>query len=254
MKKLTILLLLVMVSAILLFTGCAKDDDDNGLTGIPDITPTNYDWDITLMSTDFKSTEYIVYADWLGSSSAITDTDVFTLDIDGQSHELMGGYDDGDWSFFSTAELNSGTLYNLVFKKNGSQVAAKNFRIPYQPTVTFPNTFDPTKTAKVTWQLQADNKYQAIVLFSEGDNDDDEYSKDISASARTFTFPANSVESYGPNTGYGMMLAEANFEKVGRVAFSSISYELQEYGNVITGKFEVSNLRKIAKNIRKQMQ
>lgn len=51
-----------------------------------------------------------------------------------------------------------------------------------------------------------------------------------------------------------MMLAEANFEKVGRVAFSSISYELQEYGNVITGKFEVSNLRKIAKNLRQRMQ
>lgn len=251
MKKLTILLLLVMVSAMMLFTGCAKDDD---ITGIPVIDDTNYDWDITIMASDFKSAEYLIWADWLGSSSAITDTDEFTLDIDGQTHELMGGYDDGDWSFFSTAELNSGELYNLVFKKNGNQVAAKNFRIPYQPTVTFPSTFDPTKTAKVTWQLTADNKYQSIALFSEGDNDDDEYSKDISASARTFTFPANSVESYGPNTGYGMMLAEANFEKVGRVAFSSISYELQEYGNVITGKFEVSNLRKIAKNLRQRMQ
>lgn len=250
MKKLTILLLLVLVSALLLFTGCAKDDDDDPITGIPDITPANYDWDITLMGTDFKSAEYMIWADWLGNSSAITADDEFTILIDGYAHDFMGGFDEGDWSFFMITDFNPGTQYNLVFKKNGTEVAEKTFRIPYEANVTFPSTFDPTKTAKMTWQLAGDNDYQVVSLFS---GDDDEYSKNIPASDRTYTFPKDAVPSSGTNAEYGMMLAEISFEKAGRVAFSSFSFSMQEYGQGIAGKFEASNLRKIAKDLRQRI-
>ncbi|MCB5272010.1 MAG: hypothetical protein LHW56_09230 [Candidatus Cloacimonetes bacterium] len=250
MKKLTILLLLVMVSALMLFTACAKDDDDV-ITGIPDITPANYDWDITIMDADFKAADYMIWADWLGNSSAIDVNDEFTLEIDGTSHDLMGGYDEGDWSFFTLAEFIPGTQYNMIFKKNDVQVASQTVKIPYTANATFPSTFDPTKTAKVTWQLTGDSKYQGISLFT---SDNDEYNKNLAPSDRSFTFPKNAVNPPATDAGYGMMIQEANFEKSGRVAFSSFSFTMQEYGQGVTAKFEASNLRKIAKNIRKQMQ
>ena len=218
--------------------------------GIPDITPANYDWDITLMSSDFKSADYMVWADWLGNSAAITADDEFTLVIDGYTHEFMGGYDEGDWSFFLLAEFVPGTQYNMVFKKNGYEVASKTLRIPYEPTVTFPSTFDPTKTAKMTWQMSGDNQYQVASLYA-GDND--EYNKNIAASARTYTFPKDAVSSTGADSEYGMMLTEINFETAGRVAFSSFSFTMQEYGNGVPVKFEASNLRKIAKDLRQRI-
>ncbi len=259
MKKLTILLMLVLVAALMLFSGCAKDDDDDngGITGIPDVTPANYDWDIYFIdNSNFKSADYLVFADWLGNSSAITDEDEFTLEIDGFPYDLTGGYYEGEWSFSGLAEnILPGTDYSMALKKNGYAVVTKTLKMPYQANVTFPNTFDPTKKATMNWQLSRDNKYQAVTLSAFKDGyDDDEYDKNISASDRKFTFDANSVKSFGSGTGYGMMLSEMNFESSGRVAFSSFSFTMHDYGQGTPAKYDASDLRKIAKKLRKNMQ
>lgn len=259
MKKLTIMLLLVLVSVFLLVGGCGKDNDDdgdNGISGIPDITPANYDWYVYFLdysTFDFRSNEYLIWAEWLGNSSAITEEDVFTLDINGETHGFQGGYYFGEWSFNAMAELEPGTQYNLVFKKNGNTVASQTMRMPYQAEVSFPATFDPTKTASMTWEMAGNNKYQVVSLYSESYDDDDDWDKSIAVSARSFTFPANAVESYGPDTEYGMMLAQMNFEKTGRIAFSSISFASEEYGSGAHTKLDVSKLRKIAKNIQQSI-
>lgn len=262
MKKLTILLLLVLVSAFLLFSGCGKDKDDDdgdgGISGIPDITPANYDWDIYFMEyseIEFKSLEYMVMADWLGESSAISESDVFTLDINGESHEFMSHFMFDEWYISAMVELEPGAEYAMVFKKNGNTVASQTLKIPYNAAVSFPDSFDPTNAATMNWNMAGNNKYQVVSLSStgEGFDDDDDWEKVIDVSARTFTFPANAVEDFGPDTEYDMILAQMNFEKSGRVAFSSFSFAVEMYGEGEWTKLEPSKLRKIAKNIRQRI-
>ncbi|MCB5252708.1 MAG: hypothetical protein RBR69_05620 [Candidatus Cloacimonadaceae bacterium] len=259
MKKLTIMLLLVMVSAFLLFSGCGKDDDDDngdgGISGLPDITPANYDWDIYFLdyaAVDFRADEYMIWADWLGNSSAISEDDVFTLDINGETQEFWGGNYFGEWSFSTMANLEQGTQYDIVFKKNGNTVASKTLRMPYRANVNFPASFDPTQTASMDWEMAGNNKYQIVSLYSESEmeDEDDDWEKSIPNSARSFTFPENAVEGFGPETGYDMMLSQANFEKSGRIAFSSISFAAEFYGYGEPAKLDASELRNIAKNIK----
>jgi hypothetical protein len=259
MKKLTIILLLVLVSAFLLFSGCKKDkdDDDGGITGIPDITPSNYDWDIYFMdySSDGRASEYMIWADWLGENSAISEEDTFTISLNGETHEFWGGNYGGEWSFYAMAELEPGTEYSMVFKKNDDTVASKSMRMPYQPDATFPSVFDPASSATMSWEMAGNNNFQVVSLSSEGEGDDDydDWEKAIDVSARTFTFPANAVESYGPDTQYSMSLAQMNFEKSNRVAFSGFSYAANVYGEGTPAKLEASELHQIAKNLHQQM-
>lgn len=259
MKKLHILLLLFLVSAFLLFSGCGKDKDDDrgGISGIPDISSTNYDWDIVIVdfsAFDGETSGYRIWADWLGESSAISEDDAFTLDINGVSHELWGSLLLGSWSFNTIAEMEPGTSYNLVFRKNGSKVASKAVRTPYRASVSFPTSFDPSQSATMNWQMSADNKIQHVEIYSDfGDDNEDDWGEAISASARSYTFPANRIAGSGPDAQYGMILGEMNFEKTGRVAFSSMFLNSKIYGEGAPAKPGASEMYEIARTLRQRM-
>ena len=256
MKKLSLIPLLILISAFLLFSGCGKDDND-AITGIPEVTPEDYDWNINILDSTFfhSDSEFLVLAHWLHENSAITADDVFTIDVDGETHELEGSLFLGHWSFAAWVEMTPDAQYDLIFKKNGNTVAAKSLRLPHRADVTFPANFDPNEAASLNWQMAGDNEYQiASLTANHFETEEDERYEAISTSARSFTFPANAVENFGPGTEYYLRLMQMNFEKSGRVAFIGVSWGSWNYGSKLPDKFEISKLYKIVKKLNQMVQ
>lgn len=255
MKKLTYLLMLLLISLFLLLGACGDDDEDDGLTGIPEITPENYDWEIYFM--DFsdmgaKVNEYVIWADWLGDSAAITEEDMFTIKIDENLYEFWGGNYEGEWSYHTMAELEPGIEYAVEFFKNGTLLANTNLRMAYSAAVDFPSTFDPTESAYISWEMDGDNQYQVAILESYNDDnwDDESYEeKVLSPSAREYTYPANTVENYGPATEYFMDLLQFNFKKSDRFAFSSSNMVSMYYDGESPARLEAPELRNKIKRV-----
>lgn len=247
MKKVIYLLMLILISLSLLITACS-DDDNDGLTGIPEITPENYDWSILFL--DFsdlfaKNKEYVIWADWLGDSAAITENDIFTLQIDDDLYEMVGDNDEGEWSYQVFAELEPGTEYRVEFFKNGNSLTNINLRMPYEAMVTFPETFNPAQSANMSWEMDDNNQYQVAFLDSYSYDWDEESHEeiDLSPSAREYTFPANTVANFGPGTEYQMGLIQFNFKNSGRYAFGSSYVAYQYYNSENPAILEASELR-----------
>jgi hypothetical protein len=257
MNKLTFMFLLVLISALLLLSACG-DDDNDGITGIPNITPDSYDWDIYFMDFsefDEKSTEYVIWADWLGDAAAISESDMFTIKIGANTYDFGGENYYGEWSFHTMADLEPGTQYSMEFFKNGNSLASATLRMPYPANTTFPTSFDPTQSASMSWDMAGNNQYQIAGLSSwdyETDEEDD-FEKSLSPSAREYTFAANTVQGFGMDTEYYMMLVQANFSKSGRYAFSSTAVSATGYGEEYSAQLEPSEMHKLVKRVHSQM-
>ncbi len=259
MKKLQLVLILLLAAMMLMVSACGDDDDDNGsgISGIPDITPENYDWDIYFIGYshfDEKSMEYQVWADWLGEPEAISQNDMFTIKINGETHEFYSESWGGYWSIYTTVELEPGTEYSVTFYKNGNSVASTNLKLVYQPTVNFPSTYNPTEATEINWTMSGNNQYQGMSLmsFSADYDEEDDWEKTLSPSDRDVTIPANAVSSFGPETEYDITLVQLNFKKDKRVAFSSIAAIYAFYGDSYALEDKLEDARKLAKSYRNQ--
>ena len=247
------MILLGLLVALLLLSACG--DEDNNLTSIPDITNQGFDWDITvvdLADANTKETSYWVHCEWLGAESSIVATDVFSIKFDNQSYNLAGGLYFGIWSFSTEAMLNSGTTYAVEFYKNGTKIANSALKIPHRANANFPTTFDPALPASLTWSLDQSNPFQAISVYGYNPDTDDSSDAEmfISSSARSYTIPAQTIESFGANGEYDITLMQADFHKVGRYAFTSISGTMMQYGVTPTKEAYIAKMQKMAKQLR----
>lgn len=234
MKRLFIISSMVLLASLALFLGACGGEDGDTLTGLPDITPLKYDWQIIIMDGDSsmgKST-YGINCYWLGQPSAITDDDVFSIKFDGESYTLENFNLGIMRAIYGSANLNPGTLYNISFYKNNQLVGGGSIRTPYRAQGSFPTNYRPQESAALSWTLSEDNQYQSVTLSSEseGMEEDDDFAKDLEPSLRSFTFPVNAVQDFGPNTSYTMSVLQYSFLKSGRTAFLAAHTNAQHYG------------------------
>lgn len=247
-----ILILLGLIAVLMLLSACGSEGND--LTSIPDITFEGFDWDIMVVDlegSNAKESSYWVNCEWLGSPSAISNTDVFSIKFDDQSYVLTG-FNLGTWSFNAEAMLNPGTTYAVEFYKNGTKIANSTLKTPYRATVTFPATFDPAMPASLSWSLAESNPFQAISVFGYDPENDDSSDAEIfiSSSDRSYTIPAQTIESFGANGEYDITLMQADFHKAGRYAFTALHGRMNEYNTIPTKEAYVARLQAMAKQIR----
>jgi hypothetical protein len=262
MKTLIVFLSITMLVILLALTGCKSDSD--GVTGIPDITPANFDWDVYILdlsgaNEDLREDSYYISCEWLGDESAITETDVFTIQFnDSTPIQLQGyGYWFGEWSFAGEAMLNPGTSYNVKLMKNGTQETSGTIKTPYRCYANFPAYYNPSTTAEITWSLSNNNQFQTAGISSYGDweaevEEYDEHFAELSPSARNYTIPANAVDNFGEWTEYEMLVMQVNFTKSGRTAFMATQGQGNNYEGTPTKDAYIGRLIRQAKQLRKQ--
>ena len=265
MKKFVFLLSIAMLVILLAISGCKKDKDNDGLTGIPDITPANFDWDIYIldlsgMGEDQREDSYFVSCDWLGNQSAITQSDVLTIQFnDGTPITLQNyGYWFGEWSFVAEAMLNPGASYNVKLFKNGTQQASGTIKTAYRCYANFPAYYNPSTTAELTWSLNNNNQFQTAGVSSYGEwsGEEEEYDEhfvELSPSARSYTIPANAVDNFGEWTEYELLVMQINFTKSGRSAFMAVQGQGNSYEGIPTKDAYISGLIRQARAMRKQL-
>lgn len=259
MKKYAILFSTLLLTAMLVLSGCgSKDKDDDSITGIPDIDSDTFDWAIYVvdMTDDMREDVYFVNCDWLGNQNAITQDDEFTIKFnDGIAIPIEAWNWGGDWTLSCSADLNPGSSYNVKLFKNGSQQASGNIKTPYRAFATFPSSYNPSATAEINWTLSNNNQYQIIAVssYGEGFDEDDDEQIDLSPSARNYTVPANIVQNYGVDTEYNLQLLQYNFTKNGRAAFLVVQGQDNSYGLTPTKEASSSRginyLRQLRKNL-----
>jgi len=229
--KLSLLALLVLA---LSFTACGKDDDDddNNLTGPEDITPANTDWEIIFIHAPntAKLENYSVMVDWLGDPAALSESDTFYMKLDGEQYPLSSYYMFGFMMIFGDVQLNPGHSYNFEFYKNNVKVCDTNIRMPYPATATFPQNYSPSLSANISWSLSDNNQYQyaGVSAYLDDENYQDAI-EPVSASARSYTVPANAVSGYGPSTEYELLVSQLNFARDGRTAITAVQGQYKEY-------------------------
>lgn len=250
MRFTTLMMIVLLVISSVVFTACGDDDNDNDNgTIITDpfdsITQNNTDWMVFFWAWENLGkadlTTYAVSCRWLGEQTVLTEDDVMALQIDGSVYLLESSYDydDGNWSFSAEFEFMPGQLYSMALLKNGSQVAATEIRIPYFCEVDFPEEFDPTQTYEFAWTREGVNHYQAFSAESEalGQDHYSEFETFLEPSANSFTMNANTLESYGENTHYRIVLTQLNLVREGRILFAAEDFQAKYYNGTL-GKDE----------------
>ncbi len=246
MKKnlLVVISLLVTASMLMFFTGCADNDDDNdidngndvgpvsGIFGPEDLDPDNYDFFLGIYYGIENRPEdhYIIV---MPVNPDYSDADV-SLTANGQPIELMTYEWFDEW--FGSASLEEGESY--IFElTTGSESYSADLTIPYNTTsISFPETYDPTQSHEVTWTLANDNENQFAYADSRLGEPDEYYDETdlpyievLNPSDRQHTFPADIVETYGPETKYELGILQTNFEISGRFATIAISPDHRTY-------------------------
>lgn len=209
--------------AIVLMTLSACGGGDNGPTALPEVTSQDYDWAVQFiwdMDLAEKTSTYSISVYNLTADFTYNPSDVYGIDVG--EHQTNLWHDETN-HYEGTINLDPGREYHVNFTKNGEIISSSKIRMPYKATVAFPLTFFPSLSATMNWSMQHNNSYQIAEAYSINQDTEqyDYYMKILSPSARTFTFPANAVESMNPSSYYVLYLTQENFSKNGRVAFSS---------------------------------
>lgn len=258
MKKFMYLLVVLFIALMLSISACGGDDDDNGLTEIPDITPENYDWDIYILDTmdTGRTSSYFVSADWLGSSSALSPDDVISIQFDSHTPVVLFNYGWGDeWYFIGSAQLNPGTSYSVKLLKNNSQQASVTVKTPYRCYANFPSLYNPNNSAELTWSLEHNSQFQiaGVSSYGPGYTEEDDEMAWLEPSARTHTIPANAVDNYGEETEYELLVIQYGFAKSGRMAVMTAQGQSRSYPEEIAKENQLSQQLDLLKKLRRNM-
>lgn len=249
--KLWLLLALAFV-ALFALSACGDDDDDNNVTGLPEVTESEFDWDIYFIEVEGGESArmYSVYADYLGNPGDLSQEDVYMMEIGDQMLELWGY----EGSFYAHTELTAGQQYNVKFMKNSTVLSSADVRMPYQSSTAFPAVFDPSQDTSFSWSMQNSNQYQyaGADVFNWETEEDDEYIVVLNKEARSFTVPANALEDLGPDAEYSLFLGQLTFVEKGRFAFSSFYIDSKYYGEEYNTMSPLSKLN-MARTLRRNL-
>ncbi len=151
MKKLWFLMIVILAAFSLFISACGDDDDDN-----IDITnPDDADWVLAFFQLpDNLRSGFMFEAWWNGESTAITEADVFTLEVGGTSIPVESYFYANEWIISGyDFPLNTGTTYEVKFYKNGNLIVSKNVKTCYPASCDFPATYNPTQATTLNWTV-----------------------------------------------------------------------------------------------------
>ncbi len=260
----------VIVCMLAFLTSCSSSDNDEdsgsftdifGPDGPEELDPSEWDFYLGVIHDDWDedftrdSTHLIVVM--LINPDALTGD--LTVKKDGETVAL-----DNEWDVFWFGEIDlvMGQSYNFELVTPSKSYSA-SLQIPYNATsATFPETFDPTQSYTVSWNLQGNNKYQFAEAWSylwdweDWENDQESvYFEELSPSDRQHTFPANAVESFGPETEYDLSIIQADFKATGKLAAVAASavyewYYDHDYREEITRKDVTERVVRIIEHLK----
>jgi hypothetical protein len=231
MRKFVLLFIILLGIFMLFITACGKKDNNNNNTsGTPmdleDITPEMAEWAIMIFGTDATKTPYMVNVVWIGGTTLPTITDTATLEIDG-TNIMVQSYSPGYW--FGGYDAVQGADCTVKFVYNGVTKVNSTIRMVNLITgSTFPTTYNPAQTANFSWTLPANNQHQLAGVSAYKDNYpaeswSDDYVKEVSADARSYTVPANPIANVPAGATYSLGVTEVNYKIVDMVALMAMN-------------------------------
>jgi len=235
MKKILLGSLLVLFALSSLFlVGCGGDDDDdnngNNVTNPPDID-TNLDYMVMMvqMSEEYRDgiAQILVYY-----ANDVDPINTLTLTVNGTevSMETYLGF----W-YGSCPGITEGQTCAVNAVINGTSYNA-SVAAAYIPSVNWPDEWDPTASHALTWTMGGSNMYQlfsgASTWYDEEYNQfDDDAETDLASSARSYTVPANWLDSGEYENSLDFTLMEMNWATSGRFAVITSAGDEMEYGD-----------------------
>lgn len=234
-----IFLLLLAVTALFIFS-CKETNSDNPtdvvITNPDDITSAVADWLLVFGTGDYEKTENAILLNYLKATDVPLDSDVFTVEIDGISvalESIMGV----PGLYYSTYNLTEGQTYQIVLKKNGTQILDTTQKIVYGADVAFPATFDHTQSTPLSWSLANNNQYQFAGISSYKSNypnedSTDEYYVQLPVASRSYTIQANAVDDFGDETEYSLGVEQLDYHVTNRIAVMSFYEDFEDYGTL----------------------
>ena len=155
--------------------------------------------------------------------------------INGVTQEPVRGHTIYSYPF------DEGTKYDFQILSNGHTYKV-SFKIPYQPTLTYvPTEIDLAVPTKINWTMSGNNEFQFVSFI--GNPEVDGYLDMISTSARTYTFPPNSVSEHSL---YIIGVIEANYSLGKKISCFALVEDYRYYydnDNEIFGSLTIDDIK-----------
>ncbi len=237
-RKFIIFALLITLSLFLVTACTSDDDDDNGSTSGTDLLDPEdaheRDLSFHVILTDMD----LEYNQDRNSSHIVMITAVkpdyyevdITVSVNGQEVEDVYGMFQ-TWMF--EYGFNEGENYLLEIATDLKNFS-RTIKVPYRiTTADFPESYDPSQSASISWTLAGNNENQLITARSEHHGDEDMYDewyKELTPSQRTYTIDSNVVDDYGDDGYYTLSVMQVNFSMDDDMVVFGISGQHSEYG------------------------
>lgn len=231
---------LLLVSFSLFIISCSSSDDKKdsgsitdifGIGDIEDLDPSKWDFYLGVMHDEDwddygRDMGYYITVVQINPQAA---TGNLTVKVDGNTVQME------NWGFywFGPADLQEGQTYNFSLDTGNKQYSA-SLQIPYNITsATFPSTFQVDQSHTVSWTLANNNKNQIAEAWSyywDWDEDQEShYYKELKPSDRQFTFPANCVEDFGPETEYDLGILQIDYKMANKLVAVAMTGAFEYY-------------------------
>jgi hypothetical protein len=242
--------ILIIISCLILFTSCSRNGDDNDTPPSwmdflsPDgVSPTEVDLYIALINyEDVKSRNDNYVTSIFAINPNLFGADL-TLSINGSPVDVLGLSN----AWFVEYDYEQGQNYLFEISVNNTNYSI-SIVVPYVISViNFPQTFNPSQPAEVTWALSANNQNQIAQIFAEDLESDetDEFFRELNTSNRSYVFPANAVDDFGDFASYYLSIMQINFNSNDNIAVIAVSNRERDYGNISKNRDGDMDLDKI---------
>ncbi|MCB5223553.1 MAG: hypothetical protein WCY21_01790 [Candidatus Cloacimonadaceae bacterium] len=244
MRKFFILMILTTLAMGLLLTACEENITQ----------PEDAKWSVMAIEASEMNlpqlegdTHYIVVS-WIGAASSFDPQAVVELSIGGSNIELLYQYE----SWYGKATLTPGSSYTFQLKVDGTVVVNTKQTVVYNADATFPLTFNPTRTAYVFWELEADSKQQIASAYAYDPEDwdyDEVVDTEIPVADREYTFPANIVQDHGADSEFELEITQMNHKYVDNVLVATTQFQSMAYGDSKLNRYTPQRLAKYARRM-----
>lgn len=237
LKKVIVFALLASLS-LFLVTACSSDDDNDkgssfsGLLDPEDAYQEGVSFHVIVADMGLIDEPYR-YGSHMVMITAI-DPDHFEADItvsvnNQEVEDVFGMYQ--TWGF--EYDFVVGDTYLLEINAH-NETFSRSIKIPYRMTnAEFPESYSPSQSAEVSWVLEGNNENQLIAVHADhpGDDEYDDWFRELSPTVRSYNIDAGVVEDFGTDAYYSIGIMQVNFSMTDEIVVLALTGEYQDYGD-----------------------